>query len=251
MESIRGNIMNYSQDKNIFNTTQERYYFGYFIPNNKQINSYANFNIGNYNKIHNIKINNSIINNNRFNLNDCITTRLFLRNKLKEKPLKIKKELSNNDNFLILLLNDKKNNSIISSKEHILRTENDFEDKKMKNFKFETNKSFYSLDKFKLNKKNFIKKYLIKHINNLNIKINKGNIYNKCATIESSKIVDRKRGHSSNFENLNKSNKLILKKKELRSINKTSLDIIDIRNKSQNSLLIKEDKDSFNYLNNI
>ena len=246
---LKGNIISFSQDKNILNTPHHNYFFGQFMINsNKNKTSFSNYNISIYNRLQNINNNNYINNSNRLNLRDSVTNKFFLKSNSKDNPIKIRKEITYDDKFLPLLQNDKKNESTFSSKENMLKTKKDV--KKIKYPKFSTNKSFFSVDKLKMkkkinkkHKKNNDKKKdeQQKYINTLNKKINKRNISEKCEPVFSSKNITKKRGHSSYHENNTKKKKLILKNKEKNNVNNSALDIVDTVDELKNDLIMKEE----------
>ena len=215
--------MSFSQERRIRNNTKDNNIFCQFKTNYKKNNN-LNFNKNNNNKVQYPNINEKMDNSNRLNLKDCIDNKFILKSQKIEKPIKIKKENQVNNKMLPILQNDKKinMNSSLTTKRYLIKTQKDFwKIKKMKSMKRSANKSFFSVDKIKLKKKNIkrnIKKDMNinikpegqKYIKTLNSKINMKTYINKekkqekNSPIYSPSHAGKKRGYSSNSINLNK-----------------------------------------------
>ena len=261
-EIIKGDIINFSQDKNKLISSNPKYVFNQFNINySKNINSTINFNKGN-NRYQNININNNDYNSNRIFLNEGFSKKYILRSQSKETPIKIKNE--ENNKFLPLLQNEIKINDSQSSKECVLKSKKNFgKFKKGKDIKLSTNKSYFSVDKVKVKKKNIVKKNVKKnfgvtnetknYINTFKSQLN--NLYNdntyKFSPIISSNSKHKKRGYSSYSVRSIKRKKLKIKNKVKIGNNKSSSNIVKSIAELKNDLTIKKPKSKeFNNNNN-
>ena len=257
-ELIKGCILSFSQERRIRNNTKNNNIFCQFKTNYKK-NSNLNFNKSNNNRVQYLNIKEKMDNSNRLNLKDCIDNKFILKSQKIEKPIKIKKENQVNNKMLPILQNDKKSNmnSSLTTKRYLIKTQKDFwKIKKMKSMKRSANKSFFSVDKIKLKKKNIkrnIKKDMDinlkpdgqKYIKTLNSKINMKTYINKerkqekNSPIYSPSHAGKKRGYSSNSINLSKKKKLKIKNKGKIYNNKSSSNIIESFSDLKNDLIIK------------
>ena len=253
---FRGNKMSFSQDKKIINNSRQKYIFNQFKITNrkdKTPNSNSNFNQTNYNSIQNININisNNIINkSNRMNLKDPITNKFVLKSQQKDKPVIIYKEQNNNNKILPLL--DKREYLIPSKK----KSKNNF-----------NNKSFFSVDKLKLKKKNNFKRNIKKNFginkndehkyiitSNINLKVNNGgngggtsNILDKITPIFSTNNIPKKRGFSAHSVRGFKKKKIKIKNKGKIFTNKSSTDMVKSISELKNDLFVKDNINTINF----
>ena len=253
---FRGNKMSFSQDKKIVYNSRQKYIFNQFKITNrkdKTPNSNSNFNQTNYNSIQNININisNNIINkSNRMNLKDPITNKFVLKSQQKDKPVIIYKEQNNNNKILPLL--DKREYFIPSKK----KSKNNY-----------NNKSFFSVDKLKLKKKNNFKRNIKKNFginkndehkyiitSNINLKVNNGgngggtsNILDKITPIFSTNNIPKKRGFSAHSVRGFKKKKIKIKNKGKIFTNKSSTDMVKSISELKNDLFVKDNINTINF----
>ena len=264
---IKGYILSFSQEKRMRNNIKENTFLNHYKTNQK--NNYPiKFNKSNKNnRLQNLNINVKIDFNERLNLKESIKHNKFLLKRQKmEDPIKIKKEKNQINKFLPILNDEKQifvNNSLSKKKKFLIRTQQNFGDsKKMKNMKKLANKSYFSVDKIRLKKKNLKRnikqdmdtikqkgKQYIRTVNtNVNMKTyinkeNKNERYSPCR-------IPKKRGFSSRSVNSNfPKKKITLKNKTKIHSNKSSSDLIDSYGVLKSDLMNMNKND--NNINNI
>jgi len=247
---FRGNKMSFSQDKKIINSSRQKYIFNQFkIINSKDNTPNSNFSKTNYNGIQiiNNNISNNIINkSSHMSLKDSITNKFILKSQQKDKPIMIHKEQNNNKALPLL-----------DNREYLIPSK-----KKIKNNY--NNKSFFSVDKLKLKKKNNFKRNIKKNFginknddhkyiitSNLNLRVNNvggtTNILDKITPIFSSNNLPKKRGFSAHSVRGFKKKKIKIKNKGKIFTNKSSTDMVKSIAELKNDLSVKDNIYSINF----
>ena len=247
---FRGNKMSFSQDKKIINSSRQKYIFNQFkIINSKDNTPNSNFSKTNYNGIQiiNNNISNNIINkSSHMSLKDSITNKFILKSQQKDKPIMIHKEQNNNKALPLL-----------DNREYLIPSK-----KKIKNNY--NNKSFFSVDKLKLKKKNNFKRNIKKNFginknddhkyiitSNLNLRVNNvggtTNILDKITSIFSSNNLPKKRGFSAHSVRGFKKKKIKIKNKGKIFTNKSSTDMVKSIAELKNDLSVKDNIYSINF----
>jgi len=247
---FRGNKMSFSQDKKIINSSRQKYIFNQFkIINSKDNTPNSNFSKTNYNGIQiiNNNISNNIINkSSHMSLKDSITNKFILKSQQKDKPIMIHKEQNNNKALPLL-----------DNREYLIPSK-----KKIKNNY--NNKSFFSVDKLKLKKKNNFKRNIKKNFginknddhkyiitSNLNLRVNNvggtTNILDKITPIFSSNNLPKKRRFSAHSVRGFKKKKIKIKNKGKIFTNKSSTDMVKSIAELKNDLSVKDNIYSINF----
>ena len=240
---IKGYILSFSQERRMRNKIRENTFLSHYKTNQKSNNTIKFNKSNNNNKIQNLNINVKIDFNNRLNLKESLNNNKFiLKSQKVENPIKIKKEKYQIHKYLPILHDDKQifvNNSLTQKKFSVKTQKNFGEAKKIKNIKKLANKSYFSVDKIRLKKKNLkrsikqdmdnIRRDEKKYIRTINAKLNMKTYINKENKNErySPCRITKKRGFSSRSVNSNFTKKKItIKNKSKIHNNKSSSDLI-------------------------